>query len=177
MGDIHELRSASGVRIQQCRQHRHRIPSRLDGQAEFYDATIEAFTLSRPLTEGLMYPFDWGFVPSTRAADGDPVDAMVVWDRSSFPGVVLPCRLIGVLVVEQNSKRRVGERERNDRLVALPLEAPRYASIKDVDDLPARLREEIELFFRASTSLEKKDVRFQGWSDAAAAYALLKASQ
>jgi inorganic pyrophosphatase len=123
-----------------------------------YDATLEAFTLSRPLTEGLIYPFDWGFVPSTHAADGDPVDAMVVWDRSSFPGVVLACRLIGVLAVEQNSKRRAGERERNDRLVALPLEAPRYASIKDVDDLPARLREEIEAFFLASTAFEKKDL-------------------
>jgi hypothetical protein len=64
-----------------------------------YDGDFEAFTLSRPLVEGIVYPCDWGFVPSTCAADGDPLDAMVVWDRSTFPGVVLRCRMLGVLGV------------------------------------------------------------------------------
>jgi inorganic pyrophosphatase len=141
-----------------------------------YDASIEAFTLSRPLAEGLAYPYDWGFVPSTCEADGDPLDAMVVWDRASFPGVVLPCRLIGVLAVEQNSKQRPGDRERNDRLIAVPVNAPRYASITSVDDLPARLREEIESFFVASTAFEQKDLTFGGWSAANAAYELLNTS-
>ena len=60
-----------------------------------YDADLNAFTLSRPLVDGLAYPFDWGFVPSTRASDGDPLDAMILWDRATFPGVVIACRLIG----------------------------------------------------------------------------------
>src|SRR6185436_14449544 len=97
----------------------------------------------------------------TCAADGDPLDGMVVWDRPSFPGVVLACRLIGVLAVEQNSKQKPGHRERNDRLIALPLDAPHYASIEGVDDLPARVKKEIESFFMASTAFEKKDLAFR----------------
>jgi inorganic pyrophosphatase len=65
-----------------------------------YDPTLAAFTLSRPLTLGTVYPYDWGFVPSTRAGDGDPIDAMVLWDGTSFPGLVLPTRLIGLLRVD-----------------------------------------------------------------------------
>lgn len=141
-----------------------------------YDPHLEAFTLSRPLPEGLIYPYDWGFVPSTRASDGDPLDAIVVWDRPSFPGVVLACRLIGVLVAEQNSKQHAGRRERNDRLIALPLEAARFATIRSVDDLPARMKEEIEAFFVASTAFEKKNLTFGGWSNAGTALDLLKAS-
>ena len=140
------------------------------------DSDLEAFTLSRPLPEGLAFPYDWGFVPSTRMPDGDPLDAMVVWDRPSFPGVVLACRALGVLAVEQNSRQHVGRRQRNDRLIVVPLEAPRYESIKSVDDLPARTREEIESFFVASTAFEKKNLTFRGWSQPGAGYELVKAS-
>jgi inorganic pyrophosphatase len=66
-----------------------------------YDAELDAIVLSRPLPAGLVYPHDWGFIPSTRASDGDPLDAIVLWHGISYPGVVLPCRLIGVLNVEQ----------------------------------------------------------------------------
>src|SRR5205814_4508826 len=69
-----------------------------------YDPVHGVITMSRPLTLGLRYPFDWGFVPSTRAEDGDPVDAMIVWEGSSFPGVVIPCRLLGVVQVEQDKE-------------------------------------------------------------------------
>jgi inorganic pyrophosphatase len=141
-----------------------------------YDPDLEAFSLSRPLVEGVMYPYDWGFVPSTLASDGDPLDAMVLWSHSSFPGVVLVCRLIGTLGVEQNSKRQPGRRERNDRVLALPVAAPGYAAIQDVSDLAQRTRDEIESFFLASTALEHKDIKFLGWSGAGAAYELVKAA-
>jgi inorganic pyrophosphatase len=141
-----------------------------------YDPDLRAFALGRPLPDGLTYPYDWGFVPSTRAADGDPLDGLIVWDRPSYPGVVLACRLIGVLRVEQNSKDRPGHRERNDRLIALPLDAPHHGSIESVQDLPRRVRDEIEAFFAASTAFEKKGLEFRGWSGVKAAYDLVEAS-
>jgi len=54
-----------------------------------YDPDDDVMVLSRPLPAGLAYPYDWGFVPSTRAADGDPLDAVIVWDGTSYPGVVV----------------------------------------------------------------------------------------
>ena len=137
---------------------------------------MNAFTLARPLLEGLAYPFDWGFVPSTRAADGDPLDAMILWDRTTFPGVVIPCRLIGVLAVEQNSKQNPGTRERNDRVVGVPLNAPRYHALKEVRDVESRLREELEAFFTGSVAFEGKDLKLLQWAGASAAYDLVKAS-
>jgi inorganic pyrophosphatase len=141
-----------------------------------YDAELDAFSLSRPLVDGATYPYDWGFVPSTAAPDGDPLDALVLWDRSSFPGVVLPCRPVAVVGVEQNSKRRNGERERNDRVIAVPVAAPKWMWLQDLGDIPQRQKEELEAFFTAAVALEEKAVRFVGWSDAAAAGALVRAS-
>jgi inorganic pyrophosphatase len=139
-----------------------------------YDPALEAFGVSRPLPEGLVYPYDWGFVPSTRASDGDPLDVMVVWDRPSFPGVVLTCRLLGVVSAEQNNKQHPERRERNDRLIALPLEAPRQEAIESIDDLPVRMREELESFFVATVAFEHKDLTFLGWSGVSAAYDLVR---
>lgn len=133
-----------------------------------YARELQAFTLSRPLVLGVVYPFDWGFVPSTKAADGDPVDVMIVADVATYPGVVIPCRPLAVLEVEQNAK--AGGRERNDRIVAQPVKAHRTAPLSD------RMREELEAFFLATATLEDKDLRLLGWGDGAAADALVRAA-
>jgi inorganic pyrophosphatase len=139
-----------------------------------YDLERGVFGLSRPLTAGLRYPYDWGFVPSTHGPDGDPIDAMLIWDETSFPGLLLACRLVGVLEVEQNSERHPGTRHRNDRLIAVPVKAPRCERIRDVTDLAPRLREELASFFLSTTTFEAKDLRILSWSDASAALALVK---
>src|ERR1700710_2345572 len=54
-----------------------------------YDPKLKSFTLSKSLLTGLTYPHDWGFVPSTKADDGDPIDIMVVHDAATFPGIFL----------------------------------------------------------------------------------------
>ena len=127
-----------------------------------YDAETGAIMLSRPLPAGVVYPYDWGYIPSTRAADGDPMDVMVLWDGTSFPGVVLPSRLIGVLRVEQ-AGTEPGRRERNDRLFALPIKAPRSAHVRTIFDLPERVRLEIEQFFLTVVAFEGKDLRLLGF--------------
>src|SRR6516225_3253820 len=60
-----------------------------------YDPKLETFALTKSLLTGLTYPHDWGFVPSTRADDGDSLDIMVIHDAATFPGVVLTCHIIG----------------------------------------------------------------------------------
>jgi inorganic pyrophosphatase len=133
-----------------------------------FDPEIGAMTVSRPLTGGLTYPFDWGFVPGTQAADGDPLDAMLLWDTSTFPGVVVPCRAIGLVQLDQRKKTGRG-RERNDRILAVPVKAPRMDHIRTARDLPARQRRELEEFFVQATALTDKDVRVLGWAGRAAA--------
>jgi len=140
-----------------------------------YDPDLQAITLSRPLTLGLTYPYDWGFVPSTRGPDGDPIDAIVIWDVSSYPGVVLQCRPVGVLLVEQTDPSSHA-RERNDRLVMLPTKAPRAESIPSVFDLGERVRLELERFFMTSVAFEGKDLKILGWAGPDDAIALVRAS-
>src|SRR5215510_13959420 len=79
-----------------------------------YRPDLGAMSISRPLATGLVYPCDWGFVPSTKAEDGDPVDACLLWDVATFPGVVVPCRALAVIQIEQNRANGKG-RVRNDR--------------------------------------------------------------
>ena len=142
-----------------------------------YDPKWEAMSVSRSLPLGVTFPFDWGFVPSTVGADGDPLDALLLWDVPSYPGVVIPSRPIGVLHVEQNRTTRTpSERIRNDRILAIPVEARREQGITDLVAFPARVRQELEQFTIAATALEGKDVRVVGWADAAAALKLIQDS-
>src|SRR6202790_5777779 len=78
-----------------------------------FDPKLSVFTLAKPLFAGLTYPYDWGFIPSTQAEDGDPLDVLVIHDAGTYPGLVLRCKPIGVLEVLQTTK---GGKERNDRV-------------------------------------------------------------
>jgi inorganic pyrophosphatase len=126
-----------------------------------YDTSLGVMTVSRPLPLGLSYPYDWGFVPGTRAPDGDPVDALVYWDVPSHPGVVVPCRLIGVVRLEQDSKSN--GRVRNDRILAVPVKHPRGDGVTRPDDLPPRVRDEIAQFFVSAIFFEPKNPKLLGW--------------
>ena len=110
-----------------------------------FDEELGAFMLNGVLPEGMSFPYDFGFLPSTKAEDGDPVDVLLLMDEPAFTGCVVPARLIGVIEAEQTETD--GERERNDRLVAISTKCRtdgRLRSLKDID--PEKL-EEIEQFF------------------------------
>ena len=132
-----------------------------------FDPKLRAFKFSRPLIAGLSYPCDWGFIPGTAAPDGDPLDAMVFSDLPTFPGVVIECRALGVIRLKQNRKHAAG-RERNDRLIAIPMKMPRFDSFRKPTDLPLRWRQELEQFFLATTRFEDKDAEVLGWAGPAA---------
>jgi inorganic pyrophosphatase len=138
-----------------------------------YEPALGAMSISRPLSLGLSYPYDWGFVPSTRGADGDPLDAVVLWDVGTFPGVVIPSRALGLLKIEQNGEDDA--RVRNDRIVVQPIEARRECG-SSLKALSPRIRAELAEFFLASTMLEGKDARVLGWDGPDAALELIRVS-
>jgi len=134
-----------------------------------FDPELEAFTLARPLPLGMSYPHDWGFVPGTRGADGDPLDALLLSEGTTYPGLVIRAVPIALVTLEQDAKTGKG-RERNDRLVAVAEQAPR-TEFRSPGDLPARVREEIEHFFVDVTFFEDKHAEVLGWEGPAQALA------
>jgi inorganic pyrophosphatase len=139
-----------------------------------YEPALGVMGLSRPLPLGLAYPYDWGFVPGTKAQDGDPLDALIYWDVQSFPGVVVPCRAIAVVRLEQDSK--TNGRVRNDRVLAVPVKHSRGDLLTSPDDLPARVKDEIAQFFLSTIFFEPKNPRLLGWGGPEEASGLVDAS-
>jgi inorganic pyrophosphatase len=137
-----------------------------------YDDALGVFTWSRRLCAGVSYPHDYGFVPGTRSGDGDALDALVYSDVGSYPGVVVPSRVIGALRVEQQRDQQPVKR--NDRLLVVPAFDHRGDAIRDLSDLGPRVLDELEAFFRASLVLTGKQVVFRGWADAAEAEELVE---
>ena len=136
-----------------------------------FDRKLRAFTLAKPLLAGLTYPYDWGFIPSTKAQDGDPLDVLIIHDAATYPGLVLKCRPIGVLEVVQTEK---GKKERNDRVFVVPDRSPFEGDLQDIRRLPKRAIEELEKFFEATDALEAKTLEFKGWQGPAKATKIIK---
>ena len=109
-----------------------------------YDSELKIFELKRVLPAGMAFPYDFGFIPSTRAEDGDPTDVLVLMDEPAFPGCLLKCRVVGVIEGEQGKKK---DKERNDRIVAVEQANHSYSHVKRVDDLGKKFVREIEEFF------------------------------
>jgi inorganic pyrophosphatase len=126
-----------------------------------YDPDLKTFTLSKSLLAGLTYPYDWGFIPATMAQDGDPLDVMVIHEAATFPGLVLTCKVIGVLQVEQHSKRK--KSKRNDRIFAVPRGSHSEKDLTDVRDLTSAKRDELAKFFIATDELEDKQLKILSW--------------
>src|SRR6202011_5737251 len=81
-----------------------------------FDPEQKVFELKKVWPAGMTFPYDFGFIPSTKAEDGDPTDVLVLMDEPAFPGVLVKCRVIGVIEGEQGKKKN---RQRNDRIVGV----------------------------------------------------------
>jgi len=110
-----------------------------------YDPESGAFELAKVLPEGMSFPFDFGFVPSTMAADGDPLDVLVLMDAPAVPGCTLKARALGA--IEARQKEKGSDWIRNDRLIALAENARVHESARSLDDLRPHVLEDIKSFF------------------------------
>ena len=125
-----------------------------------FDKDTGRLTLDRVNGTTGTYPADYGYIPGTLCDDGDPLDIMVIHDAATFPGIVLTCRIIGILQIEQKSKAKA---ERNDRLFAVPRRSHFEQGLRDVRDLSKPIQQELEKFFIATDELEDKKLEIVGW--------------
>jgi inorganic pyrophosphatase len=132
------------------------------------------FELKKVLPSGMTFPYDFGFVPSTKADDGDPVDVLVLMDEPAFAGCVLRCRPIGVIEGEQGDKK---EKKRNDRIVAVQADAHSWADIETIDDLGKEFCKELEEFFVNYHRLSGKEYRVLDVKGPGTARKLVKSSR
>jgi inorganic pyrophosphatase len=138
-----------------------------------YEPRYGTFVLKHVLPAGAIFPFDFGFVPSTRADDGDPLDVLVLMDAPVFPGCVVQSRVIGVLEAEQTEN---GKTERNDRLVAVAANSAALRSTVELNGLSADLIAQIEHFFVSYNDARGKRFEVKKRSGKDRALALIKAA-
>jgi inorganic pyrophosphatase len=124
-----------------------------------FDPEQRVFELKKVLPAGMTFPYDFGFIPSTEAEDGDPMDVLVLMDEPAFPGCLLKCRVIGIFEGEQGSGK---DKERNDRVVAIEEKNHSFAEIKHIDDLGDQFSRELQEFFINYHQLSGKEYRVIG---------------
>lgn len=132
------------------------------------DAATGRIYLDRMLFTATVYPADYGFVPETLAADGDPLDAMVLLEEPTFPGCAIKARPIGVFAMED-------EKGPDAKILCVPATDPRWAEVTGLDDLRPHLLEEMRHFFEVYKDLEpSKHSAVGGWDGPEAAALLIE---
>ncbi|HWB90288.1 MAG TPA: inorganic diphosphatase [Puia sp.] len=128
------------------------------GSAQKYDYVPNTpfFKLKKILPSGMVFPYDFGFIPNTKGDDGDPLDVIVISEFNSFPGVIIKCRVIGGIKAEQSEEKNSNKMIRNDRFLAIPKCSNIFQEIKKMEDLPEQITDQIEEFFVDYNKLEGK---------------------
>ena len=122
-----------------------------------YDRELGVFRLDRALYSPMHYPGDYGFIPGTLADDGDPLDVLILVDEPSFTGCLMEVRPVGLL-------NMIDEREKVQKILAVPNDNPRFDSIHTVDQVFPHVRKEIEHFFSIYKELQGGKTKMDGWS-------------
>jgi inorganic pyrophosphatase len=136
------------------------------------DKASGALIVDRFLYTAMRYPGNYGFIPHTLSEDGDPCDVIVANTRAIIPGAVMSCRVVGVLLMED-------EAGGDEKIIAVPSNklTRRYEKVINYSDLPEITLKQIEHFFSHYKDLEKdKWVRVLGWGDAEKAFQIINES-
>ena len=121
-----------------------------------FDEKSGLFKLGGALPLGAVFPFDFGYIPSTKGGDGDPLDILILMDEPAFPGCLVKAKLIGVIEAEQTEEKKT---TRNDRLIAVAADSRNHSHVRFLGDLNSNLVHEIERFFISYN--ETKGKRFK----------------
>jgi inorganic pyrophosphatase len=125
-----------------------------------YDMKRRCFVVKKVLPEGMTFPFDFGFIPSTMGGDDDPLDVILLLDESVPTGTLVDARLIGVIEAQQSGD---GSRPvENDRLLAVGSASVLYEKVRDIADLPPAVVEQIEHFFVSYNEIEGRTFEAKG---------------
>lgn len=136
------------------------IPQNSDPIKYEVDKETGAIFVDRFINTAMFYPANYGYVPQTLSGDGDPVDVLVLTPYPLQPGVVVPCRALGILRMEDESGV-------DGKVLAVPTEKilPAYAHLKSIADVNEGTLNAISHFFEHYKDLEKgKWVKVLGWS-------------
>jgi inorganic pyrophosphatase len=121
-----------------------------------WDEELDAIKLDRLLFSSLGYPTDYGFFRNTLAADGDPLDAMVVVSEPTFPGCFIEVKPVALF-------RMRDENAEDNKILCVPFTDPNWSHIETLDDLPTSLKDEISHFFSIYKTPDWKVVKVDGW--------------
>jgi inorganic pyrophosphatase len=137
-----------------------------------YDPESNLFVLHGLLPEGMMFPFDFGFVPRTLGEDGDPLDIMLLMDAPAHVGCLIEVRLIGIITAEQTEE---GKTESNDRLLGVAIHSYDHQDLNSIGDVNRSLLAQVEEFFISYNKQRGKKFRITGQGGPKKAVKFLKA--
>ena len=139
-----------------------------------FDPKLHMIKLKKILPAGMVFPYDFGFIPDTKGQDGDPLDIIVISEFHSFPGCIMECNLIGCIEAEQSEKKDSGKMIRNDRYIGVPAISRMYGELDSIKNLPDAILAELEQFFINYNKVEGKEFKVVSVADAKESKKMIK---
>jgi inorganic pyrophosphatase len=136
-----------------------------------YDPDSGLFMLGGLLPEGMMFPFDFGFFPSTLGEDGDPLDVLVLMDAPAHVGCLIEIRVIGIITAEQTED---GKTESNDRILGVAVHSYDHEDLDSINDVSKTLLDQLEEFFISYNKQRGKKFKVTGTAGPKKALRFLK---
>lgn len=142
------------------------------GSANKYELDKETglIKLDRVIHAAMFSPADYGFLPQTHWYDGDPLDALIFTTYPLHPGVLVEARPVGVVYMTDSG-------EKDEKIIAVAKDDPRYREIKNISDLPPHSLDELKHYYEHYKILQNKTVKVHGFGNAKEAKKIIKEGQ
>jgi inorganic pyrophosphatase len=123
------------------------------------DKETGIIALDRVMHTAQDYPFDYGFVPQTLFDDGDALDVVLITTYPLMPGILVKARPVAIMEMVDGG-------DRDDKIVAVPVDDPRFTDVKDIEDLNPHFKKEMSHFFETYKKIQNKEVTVGAWHGA-----------